>query len=63
MGKNKSISHKHIETQNSKGDKIKVFYSNHYNEHSYVVIQINGKPVMIGGAWETLENAIKSTEK
>jgi len=63
MGKNRSISHKHISTKNSKGEDIKIFYFNHYNEHSYVVKEMNGIEFNKGGAWETLENAIKSTEK
>jgi len=63
MGKNKSVSHNHISTTNSKGDNVKVFHSNHYNEHSYVVTSVNGNTRKTGGAWETLENAVKSTEK
>lgn len=62
MGKNRYISHEHINAKNSNGDSVKVFHSNHYNEHSYVVTEINGIQIN-SGAWETLENAVKSTEK
>jgi len=63
MGKNKNVSHAHINTNNSNGDSVKVFHSNHYNEDSYVVTEVNGSKSNTGGAWETLDNAVKSTEK
>ena len=63
MSKNKNVSHEHIATKNSNGDNVKIFHSNHYNEHSYVVTEINGSEVNTGGAWETLSNAVKATEK
>lgn len=63
MGKNKHVWHKHLNVKNSNGDSLTVFHYNYYNEHSYVVTEINGVRVNSGGAWETLENAVKSTEK
>lgn len=61
MGKNKNVSHEKISTSNSNGDEIKVFHSNHYNEHSYVVTEVNGESTKIG-SYESLENAVKATE-
>lgn len=63
MGRNKSIWYKHIVTKNSKGNTVKIFHSNIYNEYSYVVKEINGLEVNTGLAYETLENALASTEK
>jgi hypothetical protein len=60
--------HKTINKENKNGDLITVFYSRHYNEDSYVVTHINNIDVKViplykhQGAYETLHNAIKSTE-
>lgn len=59
--------HKTINKENKNGVMITVFYSRHYNEDSYVVTHINNIDVdsiasYSRGAYETLYNAIKSTE-
>lgn len=63
MGKNKYIQHKHITTQNNNGDDIEIFYHKHYDSEGYVVTKINGETYKATGSWETLANAIRSTEK
>ena len=63
MGKNKHIQHKHITCENNNGDKVEVFYHNHYGSEGYQVTKVNDDNARTGEAWETLENAIKSTEK
>jgi len=62
MGKNKYVQHKHIITKNNNGDKLEIFYHKHYDSQGYEVIKINGDKVESTKSWETLENAIKSTE-
>ena len=52
-----------MNSKNSNGDSIKVFHSNHYNEHGYQVTEVNGQKVSTGEAWGSLSNAVKSTEK
>ncbi len=63
MGKNKHVSHSHTTIKNSNGNSVKVAHSNHYNDHSYEVIAVNGSEVNTGKAYESLSNAVKSTEK
>ena len=57
------MSHSHTTTKNSNGNSVKVAHSNHYNEHSYEVIAVNGSEVNTGKAYESLSSAVKSTEK
>jgi len=63
MGKNRYVQHKHINKENSKGDMIGVFYHKHYDSEGYAVVRINDQEVKPSVSWETLENAVKSTEK
>lgn len=62
MGKNKSIQHKHIIKENSKGDLVEIFYHKHYDSEGYSICKVNGKKVEIGLSFETLERAIKASE-
>lgn len=62
MGKNKYVQHKHITQKNSKGNVIEVFYHKHYDSEGYVVTKIDGESVDSQLSYETLGNAIKSTE-
>lgn len=63
MGRNKYVQHKHITTQNNKGDKVEIFYHKHYDSEGYHVVKINNKEDKGLLSYETLEGAIKSTEK
>lgn len=63
MGKNKHVQHNHITRENNNGDKIEVFHHNHYGSEGYQVTKVNGNDFRNGEAWESLDNAMKSTEK
>lgn len=39
------------------------FTIKHYDSEGYVVTKINGENYKATGSWETLANAIRSTEK
>jgi hypothetical protein len=62
MGKNRYVQHKHITQENNKGNIIEVFYHKHYDSEGYAVTKIDGQSVNSHVSYETLENAIKSTE-
>jgi hypothetical protein len=63
MTKNKYVQHKHIVKENEKGDKVEIFYHKHYDSEGYEVISVNNIKCNSKGSFETLGNAIKSTEK
>lgn len=63
MSRNKYVKHKNIVTENNNGDKVEVFYHKHYDSEGYKVTKVNNVKFDSSGAWETLENAVKSTEK
>jgi hypothetical protein len=63
MSKNKYVQHKHYVTKNNNGDKVEVFYHKHYDNQGYQVTKINNVEYNSGKSWETLENAVKSTEQ